>query len=151
YGDPTPLEELFGRLSLAWPLLVSQKTIPDLQGEGLKEFLGKLCYGILDRVQLEPALLAQRAEQQLASADFAQLNRLLPAELSLRAGRRVKVHYPWGKAPWIESRLQDFFSMEEGPHLAGGRIPLVLHLLAPNRRAVQVTQDLKSFWKNSYP
>lgn len=63
--------------------------------------------------------------------------------------RRVKINYG-GEAPWIESRLQDFLGMKEGPRIAGGSIPLVLHLLAPNYRAVQVTTDLAGFWQRAY-
>ena len=61
------------------------------------------------------------------------------------------MHYEAGKPPWIESRLQDFFGTREGPTLAGGKAPLVLHLLAPNQRAVQVTTDLAGFWERHYP
>jgi ATP-dependent helicase HrpB len=47
--------------------------------------------------------------------------------------------------------LQDFFGMSEGPRVAGGRVPVVLHLLAPNQRPVQLTQDLAGFWTRHYP
>jgi ATP-dependent helicase HrpB len=63
----------------------------------------------------------------------------------------VRVEYEPDKAPWVASRLQDFFGMEAGPALARGKAPLVLHLLAPNRRAVQVTADLSGFWSRHYP
>jgi ATP-dependent helicase HrpB len=63
----------------------------------------------------------------------------------------VKIHYEAGRPPWIESRLQDFFGLAQGPAVAGGRVPLVLHLLAPNGRAVQVTTDLAGFWERHYP
>jgi len=63
----------------------------------------------------------------------------------------VRVRYAKGQPPWIESRLQDFFGMKEGPRVAGGRVPLTLHLLAPNQRAVQVTSDLAGFWERHYP
>jgi ATP-dependent helicase HrpB len=51
----------------------------------------------------------------------------------------------------VESRLQDFFGAVRGPVLGAGRVPLVLHLLAPNLRAVQVTTDLAGFWDRHYP
>jgi ATP-dependent helicase HrpB len=51
----------------------------------------------------------------------------------------------------VASRLQDFFGLREGPRVADGRVPLVLHLLAPNQRAVQVTTDLAGFWERHYP
>jgi ATP-dependent helicase HrpB len=77
------------------------------------------------------------------------LDRLAPERIPLPGGRQVKVHYETGKPPWIESRLQDFFGVRETPRLGG--TPLVVHLLAPNRRPVQVTSDLAGFWTRLYP
>ena len=65
--------------------------------------------------------------------------------------REALAYYEPGKAPRIESRLQDFFGMVEGPRIGGGRGPLVLELLAPNGRAEQVTTDLAGFWQRHYP
>ncbi len=48
-------------------------------------------------------------------------------------------------------RLQELFGEGETPRLAGGRVPVLLHLLGPNYRAEQITQDLASFWANTYP
>jgi ATP-dependent helicase HrpB len=48
-------------------------------------------------------------------------------------------------------RIQDVFGMRETPRVAGGRVPVVMHLLAPNMRPHQITTDLKSFWRNTYP
>ena len=76
---------------------------------------------------------------------------MAPEKITLRAGRNVTVHYEEGRGPWIESRLQDFFGMTRTPHVAGGRVALVVHLLAPNGRAVQVTSDLAGFWERHYP
>ena len=63
----------------------------------------------------------------------------------------MRIHYERGQAPWIESRLQDFFGMRAAPRILAGRLPLTLHLLAPNQRAVQVTTDLAGFWERHYP
>jgi ATP-dependent helicase HrpB len=71
--------------------------------------------------------------------------------VTLARGRQVRVNYEPGKPPWIASRLQDFFGMREGPRVAGGRVALVLYLLAPNQRPVQVTSDLAGFWERHYP
>jgi ATP-dependent helicase HrpB len=71
--------------------------------------------------------------------------------VTLSGGRQATVHYEPGKDPWIESRLQDFFGMTAGPRICRGRLELTLHLLAPNRRAVQVTKDLAGFWERHYP
>ncbi len=89
--------------------------------------------------------LRARAGHEKLVADMA------PDRLTLRAGRGVTVHYEPDRPPWIESRLQDFFGMTRSPAVGGGRVPVVVHLLAPNGRAVQVTSDLGGFWTKHYP
>src|SRR4029077_8451240 len=79
-------------------------------------------------------------------AALARLDELAPEQVTLAGGRRVQVHYEADRPPWIESRLQDFFGGARTPTILGDRLPLVLHLLAPNHRAVQVTTDLAGFW-----
>jgi len=77
------------------------------------------------------------------------LARVCPETLLLPSGRRAKVTYEADKPPWVESYLQDFFGLEASPTIAGE--PIVLHLLAPNKRAVQITRDLPSFFRTHYP
>ena len=84
-------------------------------------------------------------------ADPRRLAELAPKSVRLPGGRQATVHYEHGRPPWIESRLQDFFGMEEGPRIGPERTAVLIHLLAPNRRAVQVTTDLAGFWKRLYP
>jgi len=79
------------------------------------------------------------------------LDRLAPQRVLLAGGRSVAVRYENDETPSIASRVQDFFGMRDGPRIGGGRVPLVLHLLAPNGRAVQVTTDLAGFWLRHYP
>jgi ATP-dependent helicase HrpB len=88
----------------------------------------------------------------LAPDRRAFLDRMAPERIALPGGRMVMVQYdPEGKSPYVECRLQDFFGANTGPAIGGGRTPLVLHLLAPNMRAVQVTSDLAGFWERHYP
>jgi ATP-dependent helicase HrpB len=77
------------------------------------------------------------------------LDRVAPERIQLPGGRSVRVNYPAGQPPWIASRLQDFIGMEETPEVGG--VAVLVHLLAPNQRPVQMTQDLKSFWSKLYP
>jgi ATP-dependent helicase HrpB len=104
--------------------------------------LVKLCQGRTSFAQLERADL-------LATLRPPRIDQLVPDRLHLPGGREVKVHYEAGKPPWIESRLQDFFGVKESPRI--GNTPVVVHLLAPNRRPVQVTSDLAGFWVRLYP
>ena len=102
--------------------------------------------------ELREAGIVQALLGRLPPASRAQLERLAPERVTLGGGRAVKVNYEAGdKPPWVESRLQDFFGAVRGPDVGAGRVPLVLHLLAPNMRAVQVTTDLAGFWERHYP
>ncbi|MEQ1947843.1 MAG: ATP-dependent helicase HrpB [Bryobacteraceae bacterium] len=104
--------------------------------------LEALCEGCVSFRDLESSDLLRALRPR-------NLDQLTPEKLRLSGGREVKVHYETGKPPWIESRLQDFFGVRETPKI--GNTPVVLHLLAPNRRPVQVTTDLAGFWERLYP
>jgi ATP-dependent helicase HrpB len=83
--------------------------------------------------------------------DLGLLDELAPSHIQLPRGRRVRVEYEQGLPPSISSRLQDFFGFNQQFSVARGSVPVVMKLLAPNHRPVQVTTDLPSFWKNLYP
>jgi ATP-dependent helicase HrpB len=87
----------------------------------------------------------------LSHAQNAALQRHAPERVDLASGRKVKIDYAYGTEPTIASRIQDFYGQTETPRIAAGRVPLLIQLLAPNLRPIQVTKDLNSFWKNSYP
>ena len=146
--------ETLGRLSMR--LELAAKHYPDA---GFPADTGQ----VIDRA-LEAACEHSSSLEELRGHDFGELvltaigpgaRRLLdeqfPDRVRLPGGRSVQVQYEPAKPPWIESRLQDYFGMKEGPRIAGGRVPLTLHLLAPNQRAVQVTTDLAGFWERHYP
>ncbi len=82
---------------------------------------------------------------------LAVLEKLAPGHVALPGGRRLAVEYVPNQPPAIRSRLQDFFGLARGPAICNGRLPLTLHLLSPNGRAQQVTQDLAGFWERHYP
>ncbi|MFW5875425.1 MAG: ATP-dependent helicase HrpB [Myxococcota bacterium] len=117
----------------------------------LRETLAEVCETATSFAEIRDARPLDLQLARLPPDVRARLDRLAPEHVSLPGRRRVPVHYDPGKPPWIASRLQDFFGLTESPAVAGGRVPLVLHLLAPNRRAVQVTTDLAGFWARHYP
>ena len=79
------------------------------------------------------------------------LDQIAPATIAIPGRARVPIAYEVDRDPWIQSRMQDFYGLADGPRVARGAVPVVLHLLAPNRRAVQVTTDLAGFWERHYP
>jgi ATP-dependent helicase HrpB len=120
---------------------------PDLASALRELCAGRRSFAELREADLPGALLDRQGPRARAA-----LERLAPDRVTLPGGgRTARIHYEIGKPPWVESRLQDFFGMATGPTVAGGRVPLVLHLLAPNQRAVQVTTDLAGFWDRHYP
>jgi ATP-dependent helicase HrpB len=123
--------------------------IQPLSDDALERALLRACEGKRSLAELREEPLLEHVYAQLAPGARARLAALAPDHVELPHGRRLQVHYERDKPPWVESRLQDFFGQSEGPKLAGR--PLVLHLLAPNQRAVQVTSDLAGFWKRHYP
>jgi ATP-dependent helicase HrpB len=107
--------------------------------EGRRSFAELREAGLLDTLRHAPGMRA------------GEVDRLSPDRVTLTGGRAVSIDYQTGRAPSIASRLQDFFGMTDGPRVGGGRVPLVLELLSPNGRAVQVTTDLAGFWQRHYP
>jgi ATP-dependent helicase HrpB len=125
--------------------------VPVLDDAGMLEVLRRACNGRDSFGQLRKAGILGLALGTLPPEGRAALERFAPTHVSLAGGRRLRVHYELDRDPWVESRLQDFFGSADGPRVGDGRTPLVLHLLAPNMRAVQVSTDLAGFWERHYP
>ena len=117
----------------------------------LAEILARACEGAVSFADLRQMGLLALLDASLG--DKRRLvDRLAPTHLVLGdRRRRAAIHYELDQPPWIASRMQDFFGLARAPTVGEGRIPLVLHLLAPNQRPVQVTTDLPGFWVKHYP
>jgi ATP-dependent helicase HrpB len=139
FVDVEALNEFKGRVEFA------RLELPDIP-----QALRELCVGLRSFAELKKAAvdLVSVLEQKIGARRFREL---APESIRLQKGRQTKVHYERGKPPWIASRLQDFFGMRDTPRIGPERTPLVVHLLAPNQRAVQTTTDLAGFWERLYP
>lgn len=124
--------------------------LPQLDDARVREVLSSLCEGRGSFAELRDADLAASVRSLLSQDQHRALTREAPETITLPGGRRLRVDYS-GDAPSAASRLQDFFGTTDGPRVARGRVPVVLHLLAPNQRAVQITTDLAGFWSRHYP
>ena len=87
----------------------------------------------------------------LTNEQQALVDRHAPERLSLPNGRKPKVQYDGTKPPHIALRIQELYDVTQTPKVAMGRIPVVVEILAPSMRPVQVTQDLAGFWAEHYP
>jgi ATP-dependent helicase HrpB len=123
--------------------------VPAPEETEIEDALHEACVGKQSFAELRESL-ANALDARLSPEARARIAALAPERVTLAGGRSARVEYEADKGPWIASRLQDFFGMEQGPLVAQGKVPLVLHLLAPNQRAVQVTSDLSGFWSRHY-
>ena len=115
------------------------------------EAVRALCRGRASLEELRGADLRAALVERLGPGAARALVALAPEEIRLPGGRKLRIEYEPGQPPAVRSRLQDFFGMRAGPRIVNGRVPIVLHLLAPSGRAQQVTSDLAGFWERHYP
>lgn len=115
----------------------------------LEEWLAPFLAGASRRAHLERIDLSNALRGLLPWAMQKRLDAEAPTHVEVPSGSRVPIDYTGGE-PVLAVRLQEMFGLAETPRVAGGRVPLLLHLLSPARRPVQVTRDLASFWANAY-
>jgi ATP-dependent helicase HrpB len=118
--------------------------------EGLETWLAPFLAGITRRAHLARLDLQSALEGQLDWKLKKRLDAAAPTHVTVPSGSRIAVDYSDPATPVLAVRLQEMFGAAETPRLADGRVPLLLHLLSPARRPVQVTRDLAGFWKNGY-
>ncbi|MBZ9751975.1 ATP-dependent helicase HrpB [Deinococcus sp. HMF7604] len=127
---------------------------PDLSDAGLlatlDDWLGPVLGSARSREDLARLNLLPALQAQLPWRLLAQLDDLAPTHLTVPTGSRIRLTYRPGEAPILAVKLQELFGLADTPAVNGGRTPVLLHLLSPAGRPVQVTQDLRSFWNSSY-
>jgi ATP-dependent helicase HrpB len=128
-----------------WPDL-SDEALSSTTERWLAPFLGDVRTARdFARVDLMAALRALLSWEQRRLLDERA-----PALLAVPSGRRAAIDYSAGDTPVLAVKLQEMFGMAETPVIAGGRVKVLLHLLSPAGRPVQVTQDLRGFWDKGY-
>ncbi|MDX5480115.1 MAG: ATP-dependent helicase HrpB [Hymenobacteraceae bacterium] len=151
---PWPSEALRTRQRLAFLHGLAPDQWPDASDQALENSMD---------VWLAPHLTGLRSLDQVARLDFneillsglsweqrQQMDRLAPTHLQVPSGSRIALDYSDNTTPVLAVRLQEVFGMLDTPTIGGGKVPLLLHLLSPASRPVQVTRDLRSFWSSGY-
>jgi ATP-dependent helicase HrpB len=154
-----------GRLPWTTPLRQWRDRVMFLRGAEGEEWpdLSDQALAAGVREWLAPALARKTALDQLAAAELSDaLATLLPWRLKRRleaeapthfdapSGSRAPIDYANPDGPALSIRVQELFGLDRHPMVAGGRVPLVIELLSPAHRPVQVTRDLPGFWRGSY-
>lgn len=125
--------------------------LPAFGEEDRRAVFEQLCLGETAYKDLKDKPVLPVLQGWWSGAQRALVEKHAPERIELPGGRRPKVTYAADAPPWFATRLQDLYGVTQTPRIAMGRVALVVHLLAPNQRPVQVTQDLAGFWRETYP
>jgi ATP-dependent helicase HrpB len=123
---------------------------PEFDDRIFEELLETLCRGKSRREEIEQTDFIPLLQSRLTHAQHLELLAIAPEALSLPSARTARLAYEPGRPPILAARLQELFGWSETPRVARGRVPVLLHILGPNNRPVQITDDLKSFWSTTY-
>ncbi len=125
--------------------------LPAIAMDDRRTLIEQCCFGAFGAKELRTQQVWPTVKGWLTPPQLTVLDRYAPERLTLPGGRAVRIAYPAGQTPFIEARIEDLFDVRGGLTIARGRVPLVIHILAPNFRPVQITQDLANFWVQDYP
>lgn len=106
--------------------------------------------GVKNLKSLEKINLLDALESRLGWSNKQQIDELLPTHYTVPTGSRYSIRYQYGQSPVLSVKLQEMFGEKDSPRIADGRIAVVLELLSPAQRPLQITSDLSAFWNGSY-
>ncbi len=133
--------------------LLSDDGWPDTSESGLlatlEHWLAPFLSGVTRKSHLDGVDLRQALDSLLDWQQKQRLDELAPTHVAVPTGNRIALDYS-GDKPVLAVRLQEMFGCADGPRIANGKMPVLLHLLSPARRPLQVTDDLAGFWANTY-
>ncbi|MEN5284141.1 ATP-dependent helicase HrpB [Serratia marcescens] len=128
-----------------WPAMDEEPLLA-----ALEQWLLPSLNGVRDLRGLKQVNLAEALSRLLDWQQKQRLDNALPTHYTVPTGSRLPIRYEAGKPPALAVRLQEMFGEQRSPMLAEGRIPVVLELLSPAHRPLQITGDLAAFWQGAY-
>ncbi|WP_193213928.1 ATP-dependent helicase HrpB [Luteolibacter marinus] len=124
--------------------------LPGWSDEDRAAAVAQICHGALGYKDIKERPVWPVLREWLSAPQRAALDAYAPERITLANGQNPKITYEIGKDPWIGLRVRDLFGVWETPAIANQRVPLLVHVLAPNMRPWQMTRDLASFWSGGY-
>ncbi|MRR54242.1 MAG: ATP-dependent helicase HrpB [Deltaproteobacteria bacterium] len=128
-----------------WPNLTDESLLATLA-----DWLAPFLYGVRSRRDIFGLDLCAALRALLTREQLRLLEERAPTHITVPSGSRIEIDYVSGEEPFLAVKLQEMFGCADTPTIAAGRVKLLLHLLSPARRPVQVTRDLKGFWASGY-
>jgi ATP-dependent RNA helicase HrpB len=111
----------------------------------------QICQNATSYKEIKERPVAPVLKSWLSAAQQAALDQLAPERVKLPNDRQAKIVYNANQAPTVAARIQDLYGVAHGLTIGNGRVPLRIEVLAPNHRPIQITDDLTTFWRESYP
>jgi ATP-dependent helicase HrpB len=116
-----------------------------------KHIIRQLCHGAVSYKDIKEREVKPVVMSWLSEAQRGLLDKHAPERLTLPNGRTPKVAYEATGSPHISLRIQELYDVTQTPKIALGRVPVLVHILTPGMKPIQITQDLASFWREHYP
>ncbi|MBA2430739.1 MAG: ATP-dependent helicase HrpB [Chthoniobacterales bacterium] len=121
-------------------------------GEAEKQLLvEQICSGAVSYKEIKERPVLPVLKSWLTYAQQQAVEQLAPERIELPNGRKAKIIYSASAPPAVAARIQDLYGVERNLSIGRGRVPLVMQVLAPNHRPIQITSDLEGFWRDAYP
>ncbi len=125
--------------------------LPALANDDRLALIEQICHGATNARDVKERSVWPTVKSWLSPMQQSLLDKFAPERIELPNGKRWKILYDAQAAPTISARIQELYGVEGSLLIASGRVPLVISVLAPNHRPIQVTQNLSTFWRESYP
>jgi ATP-dependent helicase HrpB len=125
--------------------------LPPIQAEDRRHLVEQLCHGAFTFRDLKDRPVKAEVRAWLSPAQQALVEKHAPERLRLPNGKTPRVIYDPNGPPRISVRIQELYDVTATPRIAMGRVPVLLEILTPGFKAVQITQDLPGFWRDHYP
>ena len=127
-----------------------EKSLPEYSDKKIESIVESFCFGCKSFKEIKNIDVLDYIKNALSWEDQQFVISMTPPRIELSNGKKVKVKYEDGKAPQISGFIQDFYGVEATPTVAGGRVKVLIEMLAPSRRPVHITDDLDGFWDGVY-
>jgi ATP-dependent helicase HrpB len=125
--------------------------LPAIDADARRAIVAEICHGASSLREIRERPVFNSVKSWLSRAQQEMVEKFAPERITLPSGRDWKIAYDEKAAPSIAARIQQLYGLEGKLTICAGRVPLLIQVLAPNMRPVQVTQDLTTFWREMYP
>ena len=125
--------------------------IPAITAGDRRALVEQICHGATSYKEIKDKAVRPVVKAWLSAQQQAWIDEYAPERIELPGGRKAKVTYSTDGPPTVAARIQDLYGVKEGLWIAQRRVPMRIEVLAPNQRPVQMTENLATFWRETYP